>query len=149
MTEFSQTRLDANSETPLWSGSGTLQKLDTRSLLHDLLGKEMISGTASVDGTAAFAVTEGAVLGVDVAKMIRDSWNKIMGTDEEGDETGNFNFSSLEASATLKNGHIINNDLLFDSPLVESTGAGWADLPDDRIDYKAMVTVVGSLDGLE
>ncbi|MFW5500944.1 MULTISPECIES: AsmA family protein [unclassified Maridesulfovibrio] len=162
-----QTRLDANSETPLWSGSGTLQKLDTRSLLHDLLSKDVISGTASikynltgsgltpdgikktVSGTAAFAVTEGAVLGVDVAKMIRDSWNKIMGADEEGNETGNFNFSSLEASATLKNGHIINNDLLFDSPLVESTGAGWADLPDDRIDYKAMVTVVGSLDGLE
>ncbi|WP_319765070.1 AsmA family protein [Maridesulfovibrio sp.] len=162
-----QTRLDANGEIPRWSGSGKLQKLDTRSLLHDLLGKDLISGTAlveynlsgsgltpdgvkkTVSGTAAFAVTEGAVLGVDVAKMIRDSWNKIMGADEEGDETGNFNFSSLEASATLKNGHIINNDLLFDSQLVESTGAGWADLPDGRIDYKAMVTVVGSLDGLE
>ncbi|WP_415716280.1 AsmA family protein [Maridesulfovibrio sp.] len=161
------TRLDTNSETPLWSGSGTLQELDTRSLLQDLLGKDVISGTASVEynlfgsgltpdgikktvsGTAAFAVTEGAVLGVDIAKMIRDSWNKIMGADEEGDETGNFDFSRLEASATLKNGHISNNDLLFDSPLVESIGAGWADLPDNKIDYKAMVTVVGSLEGLE
>ncbi|WP_415713876.1 AsmA family protein [Maridesulfovibrio sp.] len=162
-----QTRLDANNETPIWSGSGSLQKLDIRSLLHDLLGKDVISGSASVEydlsgsgltpdgvkktvcGSASFAVTEGAVLGVDVAKMIRDSWNKIMRADEEGNETGNFNFSSLEASAKVKNGHIINNDLLFDSPLVEANGAGWADLPAEKVDYKAMITVVGSLDGLE
>ncbi|WP_320171231.1 AsmA family protein [Maridesulfovibrio sp.] len=161
------TRLDATGNIPSWKGNGRLQGLDTRSLLHDLLGKEMISGTTSVEynlsgsgltadkikktvsGTASFAITDGSVLGLDVAKMIRDSWNSIMKADVEGNETGDFNFSRLTASAKLKNGHVVNEDLLFDSPLVEADGSGWADLPANKVDYKAMITVVGSLDGLE
>lgn len=163
----SHAQLDANGELALWAGSGLLQGLDTRTMVHALLGKEMISGAASVEydlggsgltpesvkqsvcGEANLAVTDGSVVGVDVAKMIRDGWNQIMGADVHGEESGDFDFSSLTASAKLKNGHIVNNDLIFDSPLVEVSGGGWADLPKNATDYKALVTVVGSLDGLE
>jgi AsmA protein len=159
--------LDANGPDAVWTGAGSLKGLDTRPLLHDLLGKDVLSGTAAVDcnlsgsgltvgdvkksvcGNVAFSLSDGSVIGVDVAKMIRDGLNQVTGEDADGGETGDFEYSRLSASATLKNGHLENDDLELDSPLVEASGAGWADLPGNTTDYKAMVTVVGSLDGLE
>ncbi|WP_319583538.1 AsmA family protein [uncultured Pseudodesulfovibrio sp.] len=159
--------LDANGQDVSWAGQGSLQGLNTLPLLHDLLGRDVLSGAASVDfnltgsgltaesvkksvcGNAALSVTDGAVVGVDVAKMIRDGLNQATGDDAEDGEPGDFEYSRLSASATLKNGHLVNDDLELDSTLVEASGAGWADLPGNSTDYKAMVTVVGSLDGLE
>lgn len=160
-------RLDATGRIPVWSAKGALQNLKLRPLLHDLLGKDVLSGVASADyelggsgltpenmkksvcGDVSFAVRNGSVIGLDVAGMIRNGWNTLMGTDEQGTATDDFAFSSLTASALLQNGHLVNDDLAFDSPLVKASGAGWADLPENTTDYKAMVTVVGSLDGLE
>lgn len=162
-----QATLDANGPEAAWTGQGSLRGLNTRPLLHALLGRDVLSGTASVDydltgsgltvgdvkrsvcGNVAFSLSDGAVVGVDVARMIRDGLNQVTGEDAEDGETGDFEYSRLSASATLQNGHLVNDDLEFDSPLVEATGAGWADLPGNATDYKAMVTVVGSLDGLE
>ena len=159
--------LDASGDAATWEGEGSLRDLEIGPLLQDFQGKKMLSGVASleyalsgkgltsadvkqsVSGNVGFAVSEGAVIGVDVAKMIRDGWNQIMGADVDGEEAGDFDFSRLSASAALRNGHIVNNDLLFDSPLVEASGEGWADLPKNTVNYKAMVTVVGALDGLE
>ena len=159
--------LDANGPVAAWAGQASLQGLDALPLLHDLLGRDVLSGTASVDcnltgsgltagsmkesvcGHAALSVTDGAVVGVNVAKMIRDGLNRTTGNDAKDGETGDFEYTRLSASAKLKNGHLVNDDLEFESPLVEASGAGWADLPGNATDYKAMVTVVGSLDGLE
>jgi AsmA protein len=159
--------LDASGPDAVWTGAGFLKGLDTRPLLHDLLGRDVLSGTAAVDcdlngsgltigdvkqsvcGNVAFSLSDGAVVGVDVAKMIRDGLNQVTGESADDEETGDFEYSRLSASATLKNGHLVNDDLEFDSPLVEASGAGWADLSGNSTDYKAMVTVVGSLDGLE
>ena len=159
--------LDANAPDAVWTGQGSLQGLNTLPLLRDLFGRDMVSGTASVNcdlsgsgltagsvkksvcGHMALSVIDGSVVGVDVAKMIRDGLNQITGESADTEETGDFEYSRLSASATLQNGHLVNDDLEFDSPLVEASGAGWADLPGNATDYKAMVTVVGSLDGLE
>jgi len=159
--------LDASEDVAAWAGKGVLRGVRSSGLLSDLLKKDLLKGVVAVDydlhgtgltpggikrtvsGTASFSVSDGSVIGVDVAKMIRDAWNQIKGTSVTGEEPGDFDFDEVSGSATLANGHIVNKDLSMVSPLVEASGAGWADLSKNTADYAATVTVVGSLEGLE
>lgn len=157
--------LDANKSLAAWTEKGQLKNVQAGPLLKDLTGKEHLTGTTnaqydlmgagltpdnikkSVSGTASFAFTNGAVNGVNVAKMLRDSWNRLKGRPVSGDEPAKTDFAELLGSATLTNGHIVNKDLLMKSPLLRVTGQGWADLPKNTTDYTATVTVVGTLEG--
>ncbi|MEZ7198525.1 AsmA family protein [Pseudodesulfovibrio karagichevae] len=160
-----QGSLDANKAVAAWSKKGQVKNVQAGPLLKDLTGKEHLTGTTnaqfdlkgagltpdnikkSVTGTASFAFTDGAVNGVNVAKMLRDGWNRLKGKAVSGDEPAKTDFAELLGSATLTNGHIVNKDLLMKSPLLRVTGQGWADLPENTTDYTATVTVVGTLEG--
>jgi AsmA protein len=157
--------LDANKAPALWTEKGQLKNVQAGPLLKDLTGKEHLSGTTnaqydikgdgltpdnikkSVTGTASFAFTDGAINGVNVAKMLRDGWSRLKGQKVSGDEPAKTDFAELLGSATLTNGHIVNKDLLMKSPLLRVNGQGWADLPKNTTDYTATVTVVGTLEG--
>ena len=157
--------LDANKSLAAWTEKGELKGVQAGPLLKDLTGKDHLTGAAnarydlkgtgltpdnikkSVSGTASFAFTDGAINGVNVAKMLRDGWNRLKGQPTGGDEPAKTDFAELLGSATLTNGHIVNKDLLMKSPLLRVTGQGWADLPKNTTDYTATVTVVGTLEG--
>lgn len=157
--------LDANKPVASWTEAGQLKNVQAGPLLKDLTGKEHLTGTTnarydltgagltpdnikkSVSGTASFAFTDGAINGVNVAKMLRDGWNRLKGKPVSGDEPAKTDFAELLGSATLTNGHIVNKDLLMKSPLLRVNGQGWADLPKNTTDYTATVTVVGTLEG--
>ncbi|EGB15974.1 AsmA family protein [Pseudodesulfovibrio mercurii] len=157
--------LNANQAVAGWTETGQLKNVQAGPLLKDLTGKQRLSGTTnaqydlkgagltpdnikkSVTGTASFAFTDGAIHGVNVAKMLRDGWSRLKGQAVSGDEPAKTDFAELLGSATLTNGHIVNKDLLMKSPLLRVTGQGWADLPKNTTDYTATVTVVGTLEG--
>ena len=162
-----QGALDVNDEVASWTGKGVLKGLRPRALLQALLHKDVLRGTTCVDydlsgagltsksimgslcGSASFSIADGAVIGVDVGKMIRDGWNQINGMDLDGEESGDLDFSKISGSVELTNGRVVNKDLALVSPLVEVAGAGSADLSKNTADYAATVTVVGALDGIE
>lgn len=157
--------LDANPKIATWKERATLQGVQAGPLLKDLTDKDKLHGTTvvkydvngfgltpdnikkSLTGQASFAFTNGAIVGVNIAKMLRDGWNKIKGKPTSPDEPLKTDFAELFGSAVMKNGYITNNDLLMKSPLLRVTGKGWADLPKDSVDYTATVTVVGTLKG--
>ncbi|WFS62112.1 AsmA family protein [Pseudodesulfovibrio thermohalotolerans] len=157
--------LDASKPVAAWTESGRLKNVQAGPLLKDLTGNDRLSGTTnaqydltgagltpdnikkSVSGTASFAFTDGAISGINVAKMLRDGWERLKGRPVSGDEPAKTDFAELLGSATLTNGHIVNKDLLMKSPLLRVTGQGWADLPKNSTDYTATVTVVGTLEG--
>jgi len=159
--------LDANPKPATWKESASLNGVQAGPLLKDLTGKDRLLGTTvvkydlhgkgltlenikkSISGKASFAFTEGAINGVNVAKMLRDTFNKIKGKPAGQEEPAKTDFAELLGSAVLENGHITNNDLLMKSPLLRISGKGWADLPENSLDYTAMVTVVGTLKGQE
>jgi AsmA protein len=160
-----QGTLDANKAVAPWTEKGQLKDVQAGPLIKDLTGKEHLTGTAnarydlkgtgltpdnikkSVTGTASVAFTDGAINGVNVAKMLRDGWSRLKGRPVSGDEPAKTDFAELLGSATLTDGHIVNKDLLMKSPLLRVTGQGWADLPKNATDYTATVTVVGTLKG--
>lgn len=157
--------LDARAAQARWQEQATVSGVQAGPLLKDLTGKDQVLGTTVVkydvtgagltpdaikrtlSGTASFAFTDGAVNGINVAKMLRDAFNTIKGKPTSGDEPMRTDFAELLGSAVITNGHIVNEDLLMKSPLLRVTGKGWADLPRDSVDYLATVTVVGTLKG--
>lgn len=159
--------LDANQTPARWKEAADLKGVQAGPLLKDLTGKDHLLGTTvakynlmgfgltpdnikkSITGTASFAFTDGAVNGVNVAKMLRDAFNTIKGKPATTDEPARTDFAELLGSAVIKKGHITNNDLLMKSPLLRVTGKGWANLPKNSVDYLATVTVVGTLKGQE
>ena len=158
-------KLEVNSKLATWSAKGKVDGVQAGPLLKDLTGKAHLEGTSvvnynlhgfgltpdnikrSITGTASFAFTDGAINGVNVAKMIRDGWNKLKGKPAGPDEPKKTDFAELLGSATLDEGHIVNKDLLMKSPLLRLVGEGWANLPGNNVDYLATVTVVGTLKG--
>lgn len=160
-------RLNANGKLATWTESADLTGVKAGPLLKDLTGKDHLLGTTvmkynvtgagltpdnikkSISGTASFAFTDGAINGVNIAKMLRDAFNTIKGKSSGGDEPERTDFAELLGSAVIEKGHITNNDLLMKSPLLRVTGKGWADLPKNSVDYLATVTVVGTLKGQE
>ncbi|MUM77675.1 AsmA family protein [Pseudodesulfovibrio sp. F-1] len=159
------TVLDARPAAAAWKAQAAVSGVQAGPLLKDMTGKEQVLGTAvvkydlsgtgltpdaikrSLSGTASFAFTDGAINGINVAKMLRDAFNTLRGRPASGDEPMRTDFAELLGSARITNGHIVNDDLLMKSPLLRLTGKGWADLPKDSVDYLATVTVVGTLKG--
>ncbi|BCS89415.1 AsmA family protein [Pseudodesulfovibrio sediminis] len=157
--------LNANTAVATWKEAATLKGVQAGPLLKDLVGKDHLHGATvvkydvvgrgltpdnikkSITGTASFAFTDGAIMGVNIAKMLRDGWNTLKGKSATTDEPAKTDFAELLGSATLTNGHIVNKDLLMKSPLLRVTGKGWANLPKNSTDYTATVTVVGTLKG--
>ncbi|WP_027178459.1 AsmA family protein [Maridesulfovibrio bastinii] len=157
--------LDATGERPVWNAEGNVDSVNIRPLLLTLAGSDLLSGLfsaeydlsgaglstesikKSVSGTASFKLSKGVVYGFDVVKMIQDGWNEIQGTSVDEDSDGNFEFTEIEGSAKILNGHAVNKDLYVKSPILEVEGEGWADLAQNNMDYTATAYVTGIPDG--
>lgn len=157
--------LDVNPKVATWTETAELKGVQVGPLLKDFMGKDQLLGATqakynlkgfgltpdnikkSITGTASFAFTDGAVNGINIAKMLRDTFNTIKGKPASATEPERTDFAELSGSTVIEKGHITNNDLLMKSPLLRVTGKGWADLPKDAVDYLATVTVVGTLKG--
>lgn len=157
--------LNANPKIATWTETAELKGVQVGPLLKDFMGKEQLVGATrakyslkgsgltpdnikkSITGTASFAFTDGAINGINIAKMLRDAFNKIKGKSATSEVAERTDFAELSGSTVIKKGHITNNDLLMKSPLLRVTGKGWANLPKDSLDYLATVTVVGTLKG--
>ncbi|MBF0370842.1 MAG: AsmA family protein [Magnetococcales bacterium] len=158
--------LDVRGDTAKVGVKESLSGVQAGPLLKDLTGEERILGQAdssadltmsglspdkiksTLNGTAKFAFTDGAVTGVNIAQKIRNAFNLFKGKPQEPE--GSFektDFSELSGSAQIKNGLVKNSDLSMTSPLLRISGKGEADLPGDKVDYGLTVAVVGTLKG--
>lgn len=158
--------LDVRKDTPRFSVNESLTGVQAGPLLKDLTGKEQLLGTANIkanlsgtgvsseqirqtlNGTAGFDFTDGAVKGVNIASLIRSAKAKIKGQPvPEQTEPNQTDFALMKGTATITNGKVKNDDLLLKSPLLRITGAGKVSLPEETIDYTLTTKIVGSLKG--
>ncbi|MDH3871490.1 MAG: AsmA family protein, partial [Gammaproteobacteria bacterium] len=158
--------VDARKDTPVLSLDEKVSGVQAGPLLKDLTGDDKLLGTAdfqaklngrgaspdqlrqTLNGTASFAFTNGAVKGVNIASLIRNAQAKLKGQPAPSDDLPNqTDFAELRGSATVTNGVVKNNDLSLQSPLLRVTGAGEASLPEETIDYLLTTKIVGSIEG--
>ena len=155
-----RTTLDVRGKTPALAIDESVSGVELAPMLKDALQFDKFTGTANLsakvtaqgldagqitqtlNGTAAFAVQNGMIKGVDLRKMrdtiaaaVRDkSYQKLTELiPQSGDET---RFSQAGGTAQIKNGVVQNNDLKIQSPdLLNVTGKGSANLPKETLDY--------------
>jgi AsmA protein len=135
-------------------------------LLKDLRGHDLITGAGDVNvalqsmgvssheakknlnGSADFAFTQGAINGVNIARMIREAYASIKGTELPAEEVEKkTDFSELRASMHIVDGVATNNDFTAMTPLLRLNGTGTANLVAGTVDYRIKATLVKTLEG--
>ncbi|MTH96905.1 AsmA family protein [Roseibium sp. RKSG952] len=105
--------------------------------------QQLVSG---LGGTARFEFADGAVLGLNIPKMVRElSLETLLGWKENKDQKTDF--TSFGASFQIQNGVATTGDLVLAGPLVRMTGSGRTDMPAQTIDWKVEPLVVPTLQG--
>lgn len=158
--------LDATGQQPAINASSALNNVQIAPLLTDLTGKSKIDGTLigkvnvtavgadanaikkTLNGATDLKFTDGAILGVNIAKVIREGKAKLTGQSLSAtSEVEKTDFSELSATTVIKNGLVSNNDFLMKSPFLRVTGDGTANLVNEQVDYNVQAAVVGSYKG--
>ena len=161
------TRLDARGSKLKVALNEHLESVQIGALLKDMSGDGAVSGVANINanltgigaepdaikktlnGQLDFAITEGAVHGVNVMQSINQAQALLKGkpapaVSQDGNKTV---FSKLTGSAKITNGLLQNNDFLLDSSIMQLKGKGTADLVSEELDYDIMADRVSSTSG--
>lgn len=158
--------VDARSRPPQLNVEAKLNGVQIEPLLKDLQGKAQLAGRTdatvkihatgntqsaikrTLNGHVTFSFQDGALVGVNIAKIIREGWARVQGRSvPKTNEPDKTDFSELKGSAKITNGVLDNRDFIMKSPLLRVTGAGQADLVREQLDYLLKVSIVGSLQG--
>ncbi len=157
--------LDVRKDTPTLRFIETLHSVNAGPLLKDILGKDLLSGTANVtaqltttgmdletikkslNGKANFSFRDGAVKGVNIAQMIREANAKLNKKPAPPKASNETDFAEMTGSVTITNGIARNKDLKIKSPLLRINGKGNVNLPREKIKYLVNVSIVESSKG--
>lgn len=158
--------IDASGKKPKIHAKNDLTEVNIGPLLEDLIGQDRLLGKGevhldlrtvgiseqeinrSLTGQASLKFSDGAYKGVNLAKLIRGAGGALGGGGQQAaGGQARTDFTSLSASATIKNGLITNKDLDAKSPLLRVSGKGTADLGKGNVDYAVTTELVASLQG--
>ena len=145
----SQIRLSGVSGLPLLRDAAKFERLDGRGNLKLEIsgqGASQAQIVASLLGNGSFTFTDGAIVGFNIAKMLRGLQNGQL-TNLRAVKSEKTDFSSLSGTYQITNGIVRNSDLKLISPLLQVTGRGTIALPTRRLDYRLFPKVVASLEG--
>jgi AsmA protein len=157
------TSYDARTNNPQLSVNEQLTNIDLGAFLKDAMDFDKFVGRGNVNakftahgmdpeaikktlnGAGGFAVKEGTLKGIDLARMIDEieaavkerTWQRLTNlVPRATDET---KFSQLKGSVRAKDGLVSNDDLALQGPHINVTGKGSASLPAETIDYRLVV----------
>ena len=125
------------------------QKADRwRSIAIDLTasGASQRAMVSALAGTASFEFSDGAIRGINVAKLVRNLGSATLSGWQSG-EAEKTDFASLGASFKIAQGKAQTSDLHLSGPLVRMAGAGTVDLPAQTINFRVEPQVVASIEG--
>ncbi|MFK5892304.1 MAG: AsmA family protein [Pseudomonadota bacterium] len=159
-----KTIIDVRKKIPKITLKQNFSQIDLGQLLLDVTGTKEFTGTANIssqlttkgnfqqqliknsNGTGKFLITDGHIAKLDILHSLRQAhslfYGKPMPTQQQQSNT---QFSELKGSVKIKNGVIHNQDLFSKSPVMQLTGAGYADLPKQYLDYTLKVMLLNSL----
>jgi len=162
----SDVTVDARTKLPKLSLNARLAGVQIEPLLKDMQGEAKLAGQTdatiniratgnsqavvkkTLNGKAVFSFQDGALVGVNIAKIIREGMAKIEGKSiPKNSEPEKTDFSALNGTANITNGVVDNRDFILKSPLLRINGAGTADLVKEKLDYQLKTAIVGSLQG--
>lgn len=134
---------------PLLSGLADFDKLDGKMLakldLHGA-GSSPRAIMASLDGAASVDFRDGAIQGLNLARMIRSLTASTLSGWQEN-KTEATDLSQLTASFRVDKGQATTTDLVLVGPLVRMTGAGTFDLANKAMGFRVEPKLVMTTEG--
>jgi AsmA protein len=156
--------VDASGKTPAQRVKLSLANFDAYPFLKDAAGFQAIEGNgvinldlsangasqraivSALNGSAKLEFTNGAIRGVNIAKMIRNLGTGII-EGWQGGEAEKTDFASLGASFNVAKGQATTKDLHLVGPLARMTGTGAVGLPARLLNFRVDPQLVASLEG--
>ena len=156
--------VDTSGKTPTQRVNVSLVNFDGYTFLKDAAALEKIEGKGTVSfdlgavgasqramvrslgGNAKIEFTNGAIRGVNVAKMIRNLGNGAI-NGWQGSVAEKTDFASLGATFQIAKGQATTKDIHLVGPLVRVNGAGTVNIPKKSLKLRVDPQLVASLEG--
>lgn len=147
-----------------WQLAPKINQLKIQPLLKEWLGKEPLSGAATVQGVVngvgllpaairrtingklSVALADGSVNGYNLAAKLRSAKAMLHG-ETATQEVKKTDFSALTADVQLQSGVASSNNISMQSPLLRVRGRGNTHLVRESLDFKLDVSVVATSKG--
>lgn len=159
----SEAGLNVQGKTPKYNAKLNSDNVPVGDVLKAFADFDKLSGTGSVkanietsgnkvsdfkkalNGSVSANLKNGAVKGINLAQMIRDTKAKISGEKaQKSDTPAQTDFSSLIGSFTIKNGLVNTEKLTAQAPFMRVNGSGTVNLGNDTLKYLVKTKIVGS-----
>ncbi len=159
-------RVDASGDEAVVSVNERVEGVQARPLVQHFMGKDLLEGTGNLTiqaeaegvevmdlvrtlvGEAEFRFTDGAVMGMNIAQMMRDATARLQGQRTAASaEPERTDFAELVGRLVFDRGIVRNESLNAQSPLLRVTGGGEANLLEQTVDYRLVINLVGTLQG--
>lgn len=139
-----------------------LDNLQAGPFLRDAADFERLRGTASTEfalqtrgrterelvqalnGEGQATFRDGAIVGINLAAMVRNVATAFQGGGEEERAT---DFAELSGSFKINNGILTNNDLWLQAPVLRVAGSGELNLPQRTVNYRIEPKAAPTLEG--
>ena len=164
-TLHSTASMDVRDQTPTIRTQTKLDSVQVQSLLQDLTGKGLLSGSGSVNttlstqgldadsllkalaGNLSLNLQDGSFQGADLLHRVRSLYLTLKGKTPQAPEAEKTNFSSLDFSADIAEGMVRKSDLKLISSLFSIQGSGQLNLMQRSLDYLLQVNFDRNLSG--
>ncbi len=137
-------RLNGIQAAPLFKDLADLDWIDGQGDLSAKLsgrGNTMTAIRSSLGGDISISFADGKIKGVNIPYKIRQAYNLIKGLPAPEPEPAETPFTSISATATVKDGVVDNRDMKMDTPLLVVNGEGQVDLGKEAMNYLVKATV--------
>lgn len=104
-------------------------------------GNTMTGLRSSLQGNIAMSFLDGKIKGVNIPYKIRQAYALLKRLPAPAAEPNETRFTSIKATATVKDGVVDNRDMSMDTPVLNITGEGTADLGKEEMNYVVKATV--------
>ena len=151
-------------DVPRSSFNLQLKDVQVAPLLKDFIDQDILEGTLasqlslimsgdepgsikrSLNGKGKITLKDGAIIGVDLANMIRNVKGGL-GLVEKSVQKPRTDFAEILSPFTIVNGVVDTPGTTIKSPLLRLSAVGKASLPDETLDFKIKPKVVGTIKG--
>jgi AsmA protein len=156
--------LNVQTNTPRSSLALNAENIQAGPLLRDVLEKDILEGVTtaqlklavtgddaamikqSLDGTGQLRFNDGAIIGIDLAGMVRNV-KSAFGLEQKPDQRPRTDFAELNAPFSITQGLVHTPQTSLKSPLLRVTAAGDANLVKETLDFRVEPKVVATIKG--
>ncbi|MEA3467587.1 MAG: AsmA family protein [Thermodesulfobacteriota bacterium] len=160
-----ESTLDVRGKTPKLAIKQELDHVQVGPLLHDLTGKEEVTGAAvfslqvdtsgnsqkqlmrQANGKMNLALENGLIKKLHILQVIRQAKalydGEVVVRNAEDEPTG---FARISVSGVIKEGVLYSHDLKASSDLMNVSGSGTVDLGEEYVDYLLKISLLRGMD---